>query len=218
MISLNELISRLSSDVPEMDSIPSPEQYQRCVLAAVADYGRRAGRLKIATLSIIANTATYDLPSDFVKAIRMDSLLYPGEGIQLTGAGIVPLASGYKERYTVANGQITFYPTPTYTTERALHYQAGWTLDSNGAYDELEEEHAEALLLLATSQALEMQANYFARQAWQYTIGDERVSKERLASELRAQAQENQRRYTERLTSQSGPYGARSEYPSSAYS
>lgn len=215
--SLADLIARLESDVPAYDSIPSADQYLRCITAAVNDYGRRAGRYKIATLNIVAGTATYDLPSDFVKAVQMESLAYPGENIQITGAGIVPLSTGYKERYTVADGQITFYPTPGYTTERALHYQAGWVLDANSDYQELEEEHAETLLLMAASQALEMQANYFARQAWNYAVGDERVSKERLASELRTQAQENATRYAERITTSNGPYGSRSEYSANAY-
>jgi hypothetical protein len=215
-ISLAELAARLEADVPARDSTPDAEQYQRCVKAAVGDLGRKAGRYKISTLSIVANTATYSLPADFLKVIRMESLVHP-DNILHTAAGIVPLETGFKERYTVANGQITFYPTPGYTMDRYLHYQAGWALDATDVYTEMGEDEAETLLLEAGSQALLLQANYFAQQAWQYAIGDERVSKEKLAAELRAQGDALHGRYLARVERHNAAYGSRSEYSGTEY-
>lgn len=216
-LALSELVARLQADVPARDAIPSLEQYERCVRDAVADFSRRAGRVKIATLSIVAGTATYSLPADFVRLIRIESLFQP-DGVMHTASGLVPVSQSFSERTTIADGQITFWPTPNYSTTRYLHYQAGWVLDASNAYQELGEAEAEIAMRLAAAKALFLQANKAAQEAWQYALGDERVSKERLAGELRAQAEATERAYTQALSGYNGgTFGIRADYPSHAY-
>lgn len=215
-ISLNDLVDRLQEDVPAREAIPSADQYQRCITGAVDDFGRRAGRVKISMLSILSGTASYPLPDDFVRLIQLESLQYP-DNLMHTAAGLVPLSQGYSEHHTIADGQITFYPTPSYSITRYLHYQAGWVLDAGNLYQEMGEEHAEVLLHHAAHKALLMQANYFAQQAWQYQIGDERVSKERLAEQLRNQAKEQIEAYKAGIATYNGPYGSRANYPAGSY-
>ena len=215
---LSTLISRLQADVPPRDAVPSSEQYERCVRAAVEDFGRRAGRSKIGSLSIVSGTASYTLPSDFVRLIEMDSLTNSSDVI-LTGSGIIPVGSGYSERWTIANGTITFYPTPSYTMTRNFEYLAGWALDLSNEYADMGEAEAEALLHLARSQALTAQANIAAREAWSYQMGEARVSKERLAAELREQAKQTRVDYDAALMSyNSRSVGMRATYSLDEYS
>lgn len=214
-LTLLELTNRLEADVGARDGVPSADQYQRCVEAAVSDFGRRAGRHKIATLSIVSGTATYDLPTDFVALILLESLQSP-DNVLHTAAGLVPISEGYNEYHTIAGGQITFYPTPTYSMTRYLHYQAGFVLVA-GSYAEMDDGHAEILLQLAQAKALTLQTNYYALQAWQYQIGDERVSKERLAEALRAQAKAVNDSYLAAITSYNSSYGSRASYTAGSY-
>jgi hypothetical protein len=210
------LIERLQADVPSKDSVPTAEQYERLVRAAVDNLGRRAGHERITTLSIVAGTASYDLPGDFMRLIRLESLAFSA-GVMHTSAGLVPIPLEFAERVTVNGLTLILYPTPTYSTTRYLTYQAGWELDDADEYVDMTEEQAETLLLHAAAGALSLQANYYAQQAWQYAIGDERVSKERLSVELRAQADHRMAEYKARSASYNGPYGSRSEYNVDAY-
>jgi hypothetical protein len=216
-ITLAELVNRLEEDVPARDGLPSAAQYERCVKDAVADYGRRAGRTKAATLTLVAGTATYDLPADFVKLVRLASPAGAGSVLYGAGGKLVPVPAGYRETYTVANGQITISPTPTAAGTREMTYQAGWALDETDSYPEMGESEAETLLMLAASKALTLLANRAAQDAWSYQIGDERVNMERLAEALNRQAQALADQYKAALASQHGPYGTRSRYPEGSY-
>jgi hypothetical protein len=215
--SLIELVTRLQEDVPARDSVPSAAQYESAVKDAVSDFSRRTGRTKITTISVISGTATYDLPGDFVKLVRLESLTTPDRVI-ISGDGIIPVSATWQERWTIADGKITFYPTPVYNLSRDLEYQAGWVLDASDEYLEMGEEEAGIVLLEAASKALKLQANKASQQAWQYQVGDERISKERLATELRAQSQENHSRYLEAVGKYNGLIGTRSSYNRSDYS
>ena len=55
-------------------------------------------------------------------------------------------------------------------------------------------EDSEIILLYAAHKALMAQANVATRSAWQYTLADERVSKEQLADKIREQAAAHQGR------------------------
>lgn len=216
-VSQVELIERLSADVPTRNSIPSREQYRQCVEHAVADYSRRRPRTKVTTLSIVSSTATYDLPTEFIRLIRIASPAVVASndgGVLITSAGLVPFSADWREHYTIANGKITFHPTPTYSTTRDLWYAAGHVLDASGAYAEMASDDTEILMHRARALALELQANKAAQEAWQYAIGDERVSKEELAAELRADAELAETRYQQALERAIGPAGTRSRYDS----
>jgi hypothetical protein len=219
-VSLSAMVSRLSSLVPARDSVPSLAQYQQAVEDAVADLSARAPMQKVTTLSVVSGTAAYDLPSDFLRVIDVQSLLNPS-GVIITSGGIVPVSADYTERWMVAGRTITFYPTPTYTVARDVWYAAGHVLGATGAYASLTGEDATTALLEAQSLALMIKANKAADDAWSYSIGDERVSKEKLAAELRAQANELHEKYVARAAKAGsgggGAYGTRAIYDATGH-
>jgi hypothetical protein len=179
-ILLDDMVNDLVADVPPRNGAPTEEQYERMVKEAVRDFGRRAGRVKRETLDVVAGTATYDLPDDFLKMIRLQGL-YGHDGIINTSTGLIAVGSGFREKFTIVAGTITFYPTPTYSLLRWFSYKAGWVLsgdtDYTEAYEDMTEEEAEIALLKAKGLALELQANMTASDGWRYQIGDEMVDK-----------------------------------------
>jgi hypothetical protein len=216
-VSQIELLERLSGDVKARDSMPSTEQYRQCIEHAVADYSRRRPRQKVTTLSIVEGTASYTLPTEFIRLVRLEApavLEANDGGVLITSAGLVPFSADWREHYTIAAGQITFHPTPTYATSRDLWYAAGHVLDTSGDYAEMTEDDVEILLHRARSLALELQAGKAAQEAWQYAIGDERVAKEKLAAELRAASEQAEKRYQQALERAIGPAGMPSRYDS----
>ena len=217
-ISLSSLVSRLQSDVPARNSVPSAEQYERAVTEAVADFSQRAPMEKVSSVSVVNGTAAYTLPADFVKLIGLESLVN-ASGVLITDSGLVPVSSSFSERLMVNGTTLTIYPTPTYTMARDLWYMAGYILDDDAAYADMSEAEAALVMMLATAKALGWQANAAALEAWNYQIGDERVSKERLAEALRSQAQDFERRYYETVRDQKArPTGSRYRAPDGSYS
>jgi hypothetical protein len=209
--SLSELVGALQEDVPVRNSVPSANQYERAVKDAVSNFSRRAGRVKIDTINVVPGTATYNLPADFVRLIRLESLTSPDRVI-ISGEGLIPVSATYRERWTISDGKITFYPTPQYTLARDFEYKAGWVLDGSDQYQEMGDDEAEILLLEAASMAVRIQANAAAQQAWQYQIGDERVNKERLAESLGERAENNHKAYLTAVEKYVGAIGVRPAY------
>jgi hypothetical protein len=217
-IPLSTLVDRLRVDVPPRDGVPSDDQYERFVKEAAADFGQKAGRSKISSVSVVTGTAAYDLPADFVRIIQMDNLSSDGRVIN-RGGGLIPYSGIYNESWEIINGQIIFYPTPVYTMLRYFEYQARWALDVNDDYTDMSEIEAGALMHLATALALMAQANIAAREAWNYQMGEARVSKDRLAAELREQAKQARVDYETALVSyNSRSVGMRATYSLDAYS
>ena len=195
-ILLSDLVDQLEADAPAREGVPSADQYERMVKEAVRDFGRRAGRVKRSTIEVVSGTASYALPADFLKLIRLHSIVAGEDGIIVSSEGLIPVSPHFKERYTILNGEITFYPTPTYTLTRYYSYKAAWALtedDYGDYYDELTEEESEICLLKAKSAALELQANTAAGDGWRYQIGDEMLDKsgQQGAYKTRLEAAEN---------------------------
>jgi hypothetical protein len=217
-VSLATLKGRLEGAVPARNSIPSSSQYEQAVRDAVADYSQRVPLQKLATLNIVSGTATYTLPADFLKVIRLETLA-SADGVLFTADGLVPTGSSWRERYYIVGNQITFDPTPQYTMARDLWYAAAYVLDAEEIYQDLTGAAAAIIMLKAQALALGLQANKAAQEAWQYAIGDERVNKEKLSAALEAQAKAMEARYTAAIASTVvGPAGTRADYPLSAYS
>lgn len=208
-IALADLVTRLQSDVPARDSVPSATQYENCVKDAVADYARRNPVDQITTISVVSGTAAYDLPDDFLRVIVFEGPLSYGNVI-IGDEGLVPTrgAMEWEEHVTIRAGTLTITPTPTYSQDRDLEYAAGHVLDS-GSYAYLTDEDVGVLMLLAQAKALLLQANIEAQKAWQYALGDERVNKERLAAALREQAKRLEEQYREAVENLGGGGKAR---------
>ena len=204
---LADLVSRVQAAVPAMGGLPTDEQYRQAVRDGVEALNDKLLRRKITTLAVVSGTASYALPADFVRMIRLAGLA-GGDGIMIVPEGIIPMnAATREETWTISNGQITFYPTPGYTMTRELEYGAGHVLDVNETYPEMESNEARLALMHAQAMALTWQANAAAAQAWSYQIGDERVSKEQLAATLREQAKDLERQFWGALNERIGPLG-----------
>jgi hypothetical protein len=210
-IALADLKTRLESAVPARDSVPSSTQYEQCVKDAVADYGRRRPMQRRTTLSIINGTATYDLPSDFHRIVKLESLTHQ-DGVINSSEGLIPVSSSFTENYTIAGRTVTFWPTPTYSLTRDLWYLAIHVLDASSEYTYLTDEDASVLILLAQAKALRLQANAVAGDAWKYEFGDERVDKTNQVKALRDQAAFLEREYGEAVAAAIGGRGIRATY------
>lgn len=170
---LAELVSALQEEIPASGGVPSSTQYQRAIVDAVMDFSRRAGTEKITTLNVVAGTASYNLPADFLMLISMTSLYHPS-GVLNTPQGLIPLRADFCETFTFRNGQITITPTPTYSLARQMSYKAGWALTGEGeeqSYEDMDEEVASIVLLKAQALAQTKKNNATAGNAYRYTVG-----------------------------------------------
>ncbi len=208
MIELDDLVTQLQSDVPARDSVPSSTQYIQAVKDAVRDLGRRVPMQQVTTLAIVSGTATYALPAGFLKLIRLTSLTAP-QGVIVTGAGLIPVSSGFCEKWTITGANIRFYPTPTYTLERELWYAAAYVLDEDDIYEDLSEELAQIAMLKARSTALNLQANKAAPQSYRAKLGDQEADKTKVAEALRSEAREWESLYAAAVERLIGPVGMR---------
>lgn len=172
---LSELVERLADDVPAEDGVPSTEQYENAVRDAIRDFSERCGLEVIGTLNVVSGTATYDLPADFLRLIRLTQL--GGQGVLFgENSQIIPLNSGWTEKHTIRNSRITFYPIPRYSLAREFSYKAAWIateVDDYGDedYSELSEREARIVLLKARSLALTKLANAQAGSSLKYSFG-----------------------------------------------
>jgi len=157
MTTLAALIAELQSEVPSVNSVPTVAQYTQAIKDAVAEFSRRCGLVKMADLNIVANTATYALPDDFLKMVSLTSIVGMG-GVILSPSGIIPVSKNWTEQYTIANKQITFKPTPTYTMTRCYQYKAGWVLtgtNPNETYATMGDDEKQIVMIKAKGLANE---------------------------------------------------------------
>jgi hypothetical protein len=177
MTTLADLVTQLQSEVPAVNSVPTSTQYEQAIKDAILEFSRLCGLTKRAQLSIVANTAAYALPTDFLKLIWLESLT-GADGVILSDAGIIPVSSRWEEDdYTIVNKVITFYPTPTYTLTREIKYKAAWVgTGSPLDYTTLGEDEAQIILLKAKSICLGKQVNA-ANAGVKYSLGAVSVDK-----------------------------------------
>lgn len=191
--------------VPPRRNVPGAEQYQAALFDAVEAASLAIPRTKITTLMIQAGEASYELPGDFMALIRLAQPFTNG-GVMVAAEGLIPLGStsSWSERYTINAGWITFYPTPSYTSAREMMYAAQHVRDNQDRYPEMSRLEANAVLLHAQAACMMLKANAAAQEAWSYQLGEERISKERLAAELREQARELERQFEKTARQVSG--------------
>lgn len=177
---LSDLVSKLELDVPAEDGVPSTTQYENAIKDAIADFSERCGMEQIGTLNIVSGTATYDLPTDFLRVIKLQS--FAGQDVLYAGDGkLIPVPAGWCERFTVRNGKMTFFPTPTYTMAKQLRYKAAWigtAVEPEGSgdtedidYATLSEREARIVLLKARSLASQKKVNAQAGTTLKYSFG-----------------------------------------------
>ena len=215
-VTLASLVARLQGLVPVRDGIPSAAQYQQAVQDAAADYSKRSPMRKLKTLAIVAGTAAYSMPSDFLYVIKVATLLNP-TGVVIGNTGIVPLSADYDERWFVTARTLTFYPTPTYALSRDVWYAAGHMLNSSSEYPDMVEEETGIVLLKAQALAIYIRANKEMENAWRYSVGSESVSKENLSKAMREQAQNFEAEYLKAVKARIWAVGLTADYDSTGH-
>jgi len=182
---LTGLVARVTADVPAYNIVPSSGQYTQAVKDAVDAYSLRNPIVDTTTLSLVADTADYDLPSDFIVEIRMRA---------------PELADYYGEEWEIkGDGTVTFYPTPDVAHDYELRYCARHTLSGND-YADLTDTDARVLLLYAKSLCLQMKSDKAADDAWEYTEGEQRVSKVKQSAAFETRAKKAEADYEKQLT------------------
>lgn len=203
------LLWRLAQLAPP-DSQPLPEYYEQAVHDAVAQLAQDVPLTRTVTINVTPGTAIYTLPADFLFPISLSGMARAEDGVLLTGAGIIPTPAGWSERYEVSGGELTLYPTPTYTVSRELRYGAGYAL-VDGEYPRLTHNGARLALLYAQYLVRLEYANSVAGSGWKYQIGDEMVDKSGQGKNIMAQADGLLKQYQSAVKGLKG-YGMRAEY------
>ncbi|MBN1287841.1 MAG: hypothetical protein JXB47_20750, partial [Anaerolineae bacterium] len=161
-------------------------QYAQAVKDALGDLASRAPALRTATLETVAGQAEYALPDDFLRLVSLTTYSGGAGEVLVTGEGLVPLGrDGYRETVEVSGNTLTLVPTPTFDADRTLRYAVRYVLNESDEYTTLDEDRARVALLKAESIALRWIANAVTRQAWSYTVAEERVDKQKQAAEFR---------------------------------
>jgi hypothetical protein len=209
-IALSTLVTQLQALVPASDGVPSTAQYQSAVKQAVADFSRRTTQQTQTTIDVVASTATYALPDDFLLLISFkregdacgnwrDVWETGAYGWPIWGYSYNPYCDPCDERYTIRGGQITIHPTPDTSETRVLRY--GWKhiLNASDEYEYLDEdsEAVRILLLKAQAEATRVQATAESSQGTKvrsYRQGDVSVD---MNAQDRAKALNNQVRALE---------------------
>lgn len=177
---LASLVTQLESEVPAVNSVPTDDQYEQAIKDAAREFSRRCGLAKTANLSIVSGTATYSLPSDFVKLIWLEAITGV-DGVIISSSRLVPVDSEYEEFTDIIGGQITFSPTPTYTMTREYRYKAGWILtgdEGSETYATMGEDEAQIVMLKAKGFAIEKQALALqSADGMKYSLGAVSVDK-----------------------------------------
>lgn len=180
---LASLVSQLQSEVPAVNSVPTTAQYTQAVKDAVAEFSRRCGVKKNSTIAVVSGTASYALPTDFLKLIEIDDPYSNEHHVIVTATGIIPFSelSPFEEEITVVNKMLTIFPTPGYSMTRYLEYKAGWVLsgtDPNETYADMGDDEAQIVMIKAKSLAIEKRANALASSGgMKYSLGAVSVDK-----------------------------------------
>lgn len=184
-ISLLALVERLERSAAQRDGVPA--DYAQLVTDAVLQLGIDVPIVAACTINIVAGTAAYALPADFLSVIELVPVPTMG-GTAVTSGGLVPLGyGGWQEVFYVEGDMIRLDPVPAYTAARTLRYAAGYAL-SNGAYARLTENGARMALLYAAYLGLSEQAAAVAGDGFKFTIGDESYDKSGQSAGIRSAA------------------------------
>lgn len=212
------LVERLQAVVPCKDGSPSSTGYAAAIDAAVLAFSQRAPLVRVSSLSIVAGTATYSLPADFLSLISFDQTT--DGNVALTSSGIVPLGDQYSDAYNIIGLTLVFEDAPTFNETRDLRYNARHMTDASVAYPDLVPLQAEAVILKATADLLRQRAALEAGNAWSYRIGDESIDKKGLGDSVFKAADMFDAQFEKAVAALVGggpasTYGVRSDY--SAY-
>lgn len=213
------LVERLRAAVPCKDeSPPSATGYEAAIDAAILAFSQRVPLVRVSSIAIVAGTATYSLPADFLSLISFDQTT-DGD-VVLTSGGIVPLGDQYSDAYNIIGLTLVFEDAPTFNETRDLKYNALHATNVSLAYPDLVPIQAEAVIMKATADLLRQRAALEAGNAWTYRIGDESIDKKGLGDSIFKAADMFDAQFERAVAAMVGggpasTYGVRSDY--SAY-
>ncbi|MCP5097196.1 MAG: hypothetical protein GY943_16740 [Chloroflexi bacterium] len=182
-VALNEMVARLTADVPAQDAVPSATQYQNAIKAAVTAYNAKVGRKKLYEFATVGGTAAYNLPSDFFKLIELTDISSGARygDVVVNDSGLIPLNEGVStEVHTIAGRALTIIPTPSGAVTRYLWYRAGHVLsgaEGSEVYADMLDHEADIILVKATANAWRVVATKAQRSNWKYKQGDVEIDK-----------------------------------------
>jgi len=141
---------------------------------------------KIAPLEVVRGQASYTLPADFARFIKLS----------VPKCGLMPTAM----RPMVQGDRLVLHPIPDYSGQRELHYAARYIRDADQVYPDLTEAIAPIVLLKAKAILTNLLANSTGGDGWKYKIGDEEVDKSNQGGNLRENANHFHEVYMEAVT------------------
>ncbi len=208
----------MQAAVPCKDGSPSATGYAAAIDAAVLAFSQRVPMVRVSSISIVAGTATYNLPADFLSLISFDQTT--DGNVALTSSGIVPLGDQYSDAYNIIGLALVFEDAPTFNETRDLRYNARHVTNESLAYPDLVPLQAEAVIYKATADLLRQRAALEAGNAWSYRIGDESIDKKGLGDSIFKAADMFDAQFEKAVAALVGggpasTYGVRSDY--SAY-
>jgi hypothetical protein len=207
-IALADLVGQLEENVPAQDGTPSADQYKQAIKDAVAAFSHRAGMVRRHTINVVSNTAAYDLPADFFKLIRLETIQGQFEKLLVTGTGLIPLSATLQEEHEITGLRITLDPTPTYNLARYLWYKAQHVLNDDAEYEHMTEDIAGIVLAKATGNAWRLVASRVAKRAgWKYQVGDVMIDKTNVDKALATWVADFDTEFEKRLKAYIGPEG-----------
>ena len=206
-VALATLTSQLQNAAPARNGTPTSAQYEQAVRDAVLDFANRCPLRKLTTIAVVSGTATYTLPADFRRIIKLDDVVGRDDGVIVSESGLIPISSSFRERHSVAGGAITFYPTPQYTAHRYLWYAAGYVRDANEVYQDMTDDVAMIALLKAQAVVLRFQANAAQGGAIRVKIGDEEFDKSKVGINVNDQAKSLEQACLQAVAALVGPVG-----------
>ena len=208
-----ELSQQLQSLVPRDGSKPTADDYEVCIRQAINDYSQRRPIQRQTTLDIVSGTASYTLPDDFMKFVK---IARPGgtDTAFVTGEGIIPLStSGWDEEAEIVGQTITFYPTPAYNwSDRRLWYLAFHLEGDQGTFTTLTTIDASIFMKKAESLALLLLANVKAPTAQEYRLQSLSERREGPVQQLRKQAEACDKQYLEYIKTANQAATVRASY------
>lgn len=212
MITFDRLKLELKDRIPQESGIPSEGQYDAAIRSGVARLNTDAGMIKPGTLSVVSGTASYDLGSDFLKMIHLDSTLQ-GSTYVTPGGPLIPVsAAATTEQITIYGTTLTIKPTPGYTLDREYIYKAAHVLNASGEYPDMGEEEAYLILLVAQQELMRRSLTSTADKALKYSFGDVSVDTGGKTTSIAAAVKALEEAYKERLKSYRGPMAVRADY------
>jgi hypothetical protein len=221
-VTLLSLSDRLEAQFPSTATVSF--DYTQIVQDAINQLSNDAPVLRTAQLTVLAGTASYALPTDFLFMVELPSLvplLAPGQyspyypatwtSANPQNGALIPVPQGYSESYDIAGNTITLYPTPTYNINRMYRYAALYELIGT-TYPLLNDNAAGVAMLYAQFLIHLQRAGVYAGMGSKYQVDSVMSDRSMLGTNIGKQASTLLDQYNSAVKRLQGSYGSRPQY------